>query len=144
MALEREAICVFASWIRLDISPVLARVSLLLCGMSTLAAASSRGWSGPYGVQDVFAGDYQNTAAFRGEISGTLNDFLAMAVGGPLDGYYWGDSVWPTAEEQTIVQEEYERWREEALANGADVAEVLPYGWDTLYDSAAPGFAGDK
>lgn len=119
-------------------------VSLLICGASALAAASSRGWSGPYGTRDVFAGDYQNTAAFRGEISGTLNDFLAMAVGGPLDGYYWGDSVWPTAEEQTIVQEEYERWREEALANGADVAEVLPYGWDTLYDSAAPGFAGDK
>lgn len=122
-------------------------VSLLLCGMSTLAAASSRGWSGPYGARDVFAGDYQNTAAFRDEISGTLNDFLAMAVGGPLDGYYWGDSVWPTPEEQTIVQEEYERWREEALANGADVAEVIPYeDWRNPYgyDNAAPGFADDK
>mgnify|MGYP001028167622 CR=1 FL=1 len=122
-------------------------VTLLLYGVGTLASAASRGWNGQYGARDVFADDYQNTAAFRGEISGRLNDFIAMAVGGPLNGYYWGDSVWPSAEEQTIIQEDYARYWEEALANGAGTAEVEAYD-DWLnsygYGSAAQGFADNK
>lgn len=123
--------------------------ALLICGVSTLASALSRGWDSPYGARDAFAGDYQDTAAFRGEISETLNDFIAMAVGGPLNGYYWDDAVWPSTEQQAVAEEEYEHWLEEQLANGGTTqyyggSADATYVWDVPQENAAPGFAGDK
>lgn len=119
-------------------------ISMLVCSLSALAEASSRGWSGAYGTRDVFADNYQDTAAFRGEISDKLSNFIAMAAGGPLDGYYWGDSYWSTwddvaygcfsSEELGIAQEEYDHWLEERLMNGVitqnnAVTEAVPGWW---------------
>ena len=98
-------------------------ISMLAYSLSALAGASAWGWNSAYGARDVFAGNYQNTAAFRGEISNTLASFLAMATGGPVDGYSWDNTYYSTwddwaysgfaSNEPSVVEaEEYQHWLE--------------------------------
>ena len=66
-------------------------VSLLLCAIGPAVQLARRG-NEAWGVRDVFADDYQNTQAFRNQISNRLEQFLTMAAGGPVDGWYgWYD-----------------------------------------------------
>ncbi|MCI8537184.1 MAG: HAMP domain-containing histidine kinase [Oscillospiraceae bacterium] len=43
---------------------------------------------GSYWRGDLFSSDYQDTSRFRDAISSYLEDFIAMAVGGPVNGSY--------------------------------------------------------
>lgn len=138
-------------------------ISMLAYSLSALAGASAWGWNSAYGARDVFAGNYQNTAAFRGEISDTLASFLAMATGGPVDGYSWDNtyySTWDdwtysgfTSNEPSVVEaEEYRHWLE--YQNTANVihqstASSGGYIWDVpqmeperVWNS--PAYAGDS
>ena len=140
-------------------------ISMLVCSLSALAEASAWGWNGAYGARDVFAGNYQNTAAFRDEISDTLASFLAMATGGPLDGYSWDSTYYSSWDDwaysgfsstdlPVTEAEEYQHWLE--YQNSTNVihqstASSGGYLWDAavpqmeperVWDS--PAYAGDS
>lgn len=71
-------------------------VSLLINGGLSLLTLGLGGPSAWQGLGDAFASDYQNTAAFRRQISDYLEEFLTMACGGRLyswEGYDDGEAI---------------------------------------------------
>ncbi|WP_195283469.1 sensor histidine kinase [Harryflintia acetispora] len=114
-------------------------VSLLLGGAAPFLSLALRGSQGVQELRESFETDYQNTVEFRRDISGYLEDFLAMASGSPLDWYgypYDGEYTYSYAQESA-----------EAAMEGLG----LQWGWqtETSYgvsedSSSGPSYPSDE
>lgn len=137
-------------------------VSLLLCSIGPAVQMARRGGEA-WGVRDVFSDDYQDTQAFRNEISNRLEQLLAMAAGGPVDSWYGYSSEYPgsglllssveygdwgfgtavaqgTAEDLSAEEkEEYERARKEWARSARELADLWANDKNMLYSVSRDG-----
>ena len=102
-----------------------------------------------YGLQDILRSDYQQTRAFRSQLTHRLEQLLAMGAGGPVNrwayswdgGWYeddgWGYDEWGWADEWGCWSDSLvEELNEAALLEGSDP--VL-----YLYDTPRAGFKAE-
>lgn len=108
-------------------------VSLLLYGLLGLlySISANRRYTGDQ-ISEAFLNDYQKTSQFKDYINERFSDFLAMATGAPVWGYYWYDP-YPDSSENVIRSEEYSE-----LVQGSGYWGTTEYWGDDWSDYASP------
>lgn len=108
-------------------------VSLLLYGLLGLlySISANRRYTGDQ-ISEAFLNDYQKTSQFKDYINERFSDFLAMATGAPVWGYYWYDPYLDSSE-NVIRSEEYSE-----LVQGSGYWGTTEYWGDDWSDYASP------